>query len=163
LPKENQPHKEQIKVTDKRIFTADGDIREEFRKEIKPAEPIAKPAEAPPARPQEAKPQPPKQTESHPGNQERRKTLGDKATNPGTPFTNFLEQLIAQGYMSLGMLPNPYQAQARVDVAAARQMIDILSLLHEKTANNLTPDEEDFLTTHLGELKLAYVKRTKSI
>lgn len=163
MPKENQPHKEQIKVTDKRIFTADGDIREEFRKEIKPAEPIAKPAEAPPARPQEAKPQPPKQTESHPGNQERRKTLGDKATNPGTPFTNFLEQLIAQGYMSLGMLPNPYQAQARVDVAAARQMIDILSLLHEKTANNLTPDEEDFLTTHLGELKLAYVKRTKSI
>ena len=163
MPKENQPHKEQIKVTDKRIFTADGDIREEFRKEIKPAEPIAKPAEAPPARPQEAKPQPPKQTESQPGNQERRKTLGDKATNPGTPFTNFLEQLIAQGYMSLGMLPNPYQAQARVDVAAARQMIDILSLLHEKTANNLTPDEEDFLTTHLGELKLAYVKRTKSI
>ena len=163
MPKENQPHKEQIKVTDKRIFTADGDIREEFRKEIKPAEPIAKPAEAPPARPQEAKPQPPKQTESHPGNQERRKTLGDKATNPGTPFTNFLEQLIAQGYMSLGMLSNPYQAQARVDVAAARQMIDILSLLHEKTANNLTPDEEDFLTTHLGELKLAYVKRTKSI
>jgi hypothetical protein len=65
--------------------------------------------------------------------------------------------------MSLGMLPNPYQAQARVDVAAARQMIDILGLLQEKTTNNLTPDEEDFLTTHLGELKLAYVKRTKSI
>jgi hypothetical protein len=163
LPKENQPQKEQIKVTDKRIFTADGDIREEFRKEIKPADPAPKPAEAPPERAPETRSQQPKQNETQPGNQDRRKTLGDKATNPGTPFTNFLEQLIAQGYMSLGMLPNPYQAQARVDVAAARQMIDILGLLHEKTANNLTPDEEDFLTTHLGELKLAYVKRTKSI
>ena len=163
MPKENQPQKEQIKVTDKRIFTADGDIREEFRKEIKPADPAPKPAEAPPERAPETRSPQPKQNESQPGNQDRRKTLGDKATNPGTPFTNFLEQLIAQGYMSLGMLPNPYQAQARVDVAAARQMIDILGLLHEKTANNLTPDEEDFLTTHLGELKLAYVKRTKSI
>jgi hypothetical protein len=163
LPKENQPQKEQLKVTDKRIFTADGDIREEFRKEIKPAEPVMKPAEAPSQRPAEPKPQQPKPSEAQPGGHERRKTLGDKATNPGTPFTNFLEQLIAQGYMSLGMLPNPYQAQARVDVAAARQMIDILSLLQEKTANNLTPDEEDFLSTHLGELKLAYVKRTKSI
>ena len=164
MPKENQPQKEQIKVTDKRIFTADGDIREEFRKEIKPADPASKPAEAPPPpRAAEAKAPPPKQTETQPGNQDRRKTLGDKATNPGTPFTNFLEQLIAQGYMSLGMLPNPYQAQARVDVAAARQMIDILGLLQEKTVNNLTPDEEDFLATHLGELKLAYVKRTKSI
>jgi hypothetical protein len=163
LPKENQPQKEQIKVTDKRIFTAEGDIREEFRKEIKPADPAPKPADAPPERAPEARSQQPKQNDTQPGNQDRRKTLGDKATNPGTPFTNFLEQLIAQGYMSLGMLPNPYQAQTRVDVAAARQMIDILGLLHEKTANNLTPDEEDFLTTHLGELKLAYVKRTKSI
>ena len=65
--------------------------------------------------------------------------------------------------MSLGMLRNPYQPQAKVDPGAARQMIDILNLLQEKTAGNLTPEEEDFLTTHLGELKLAYVQRTKSI
>jgi hypothetical protein len=42
-------------------------------------------------------------------------------------------------------------------------MIDILTLLQEKTAGNLTPDENDFLETHLSELKLAYVQRTKSI
>jgi len=35
--------------------------------------------------------------------------------------------------------------------------------LKEKTAGNLTPDEEDFLGTHLGELKLAFVQRTKSL
>ena len=66
--------------------------------------------------------------------------------------------------MSLGMLPNPYQPQgARLDVAAARQMIDILAVLRDKTAGNLTADEDDFLSAHLGELKLAYVKRTKSV
>lgn len=89
--------------------------------------------------------------------------MADKAANPGTPFSNFVEPLIAQAYMSLGMLSNPYQPQTKIDVASARQMIDILTLLQEKTLGNLTPDEEDFLTTHLGELKLAYVKRTKSL
>jgi hypothetical protein len=89
--------------------------------------------------------------------------MADKATNPESPFTNFIEPLIAQGYMSLGMLRNPYQPQAKIDVGAARQMIDILTLLKEKTAGNLTADEEDFLETHLGELKLAYVQRTKSL
>ena len=89
--------------------------------------------------------------------------MADKATNPATAFTNFIEPLIAQAYMSLGMLRNPYQPQTKIDAGAARQMIEILSLLKEKTQGNLTADEEDFLDTHLGELKLAFVQRTKSI
>jgi hypothetical protein len=175
LPNEKQPQKEQIKVTDKRIFTADGQIREEFRGDIKPADPAAKPVEKPPAAgPAEQKkaapaPQQPQQqaradnTDRRAGGGDRRRTMADRAANPGTPFTNFLEPLIAQAYMSLGMLPNPYQQQTKPDVGSARQMIDILSLLQEKTANNLTPDEDEFLKTYLGELKLAYVKITKNL
>src|SRR4051812_33371324 len=164
LPKDKPPQKEQIKVTDKRIFTSDGEVREEFRHDMKPADPMARPQEAPPAKPEKAPaPPPPKPVEGSPTGQERRRTLADKAANPGTPFTNFIEPLIAQAYMSLGMLRNPYQPQAKIDTASARQMIDIIQLLHEKTAGNLTPEEEDFLDTHLGELKLAYVQRTKSI
>jgi len=94
---------------------------------------------------------------------DRRRTMADKAKNPDSAFTNFIEPLIAQAYMSLGMLRNPYQPQTKIDTGAARQMIDILTLLEEKTAGNLTPDEEDFLHTHLSELKLAYVQRTKSV
>lgn len=166
LPKEKQPHKEQIKVTDKRIFTADGEIREEFREQIKPADPVT----APPPPPKAEERQPDRRAEGKtatpPQDGDRRgRTLADKANNPGTPFTNFVEPLVIQAYMNLGLLSNPYQpqAQAKIDVASARQMIDILALLQEKTIGNLTPDEEDFLNTHLGELKLAYVKRTKSI
>ena len=172
MPKE-KPQKEQIKVTDKRIFTPDGEIREEFREQIKPSvsSPAAEkpaPARPEPPRPQAQQPQPQPQPQSaaderrHAG-AERRRTMAERAANPGTPFTNFIEPLIAQAYMSLGMLPNPYQPQAKADVGAARQMIDILQLLKEKTAGNLTPDEDEFLNTYLGELKLAFVKITKNL
>jgi hypothetical protein len=163
LPNDKQSPKE-LKVTDKRIFTADGEIREEFQKEIRPAETPAEPPKTP-----EPAPEPPndrRQTEAAPrpaAEERRNRTIQDKATNPATPFTNFIEPLIAQGYMSLGMLRNPYQPQAKVDTAAARQMIEILTLLREKTQGNLEPDEDEFLETHLGELKLAFVQRTKTI
>ena len=171
MPKDAR-EKPEIKVTDKRIFTAEGDIREEFRDDIKPSDPMTAKAPAPEAKPAEKPaeaPKPPaaeRRTQSKgapPETGERRRSIADKAVNPETPFTNFIEPLIAQGYMSLGLLRNPYQPQTKVDVAAARQMIDILALLKEKTAGNLTADEDDFLDTHLGELKLAYVQRTKSL
>jgi len=156
--------KKELKVTDKRIFTAEGEIKEEFRNEIRPVSPEAA-AAAPAPEPQpEAKPEPkpePKPKAAEPPKEKR--SVSDRAASPETAFANFIEPLIAQAYMSLGMLRNPYQPQAKIDPGAARQMIDILNLLQEKTSGNLTPEEEDFLTTHLGELKLAYVQRTKSI
>lgn len=159
------PKSKELKVTDKRIFTADGDIREEFRSEIKPADPqIAKPAE----RPAEKAPEMPgadrRETNAGPPpGGERRRSMAERAESPGTPFADFVQQLIAQAYMFLGMLRSPHQPKPVVDVAAARDMIEILTMLKEKTAGNLTPDEDDFLTAHLGELKLAFVQRTKTI
>lgn len=168
MPKDKNPSKEQLKVTDKRIFTPEGEIREEFRNEITPADPnAARRVPAPPPPPQEKTvpkgPSGASRTATPPPEGERRRTLADRAQNPGTAFTDFVEPLIAQAYMSLGMLRNPYQPKPTVDTAAARQMIEILGMLQEKTAGNLTPDEEDFLNTHLGELKLAFVQRTKSL
>ena len=171
MPKDKSPQREQIKVTDKRIFTPQGEIREEFRQEIRPADPAAvRPVEKTqePA-PEKTAPKPiaPEQAQrmdpGPPAGGERRRTLADKAQNPGTAFSDFVEPLIAQAYMSLGMLRNPYSAKPTIDVGAARQMIEILTMLKEKTANNLNPEEEDFLSTHLGELKLAFVQRTKTI
>jgi Domain of unknown function (DUF1844) len=159
MTKNDKP--KELKVTDKRIFTPEGDLREEFRDEIKPADPMAaKPAAEPPAeKPPEKKPE----KKEPPPHEDRRRTIADKAQNPGSPFTDFVEPLIAQAYMSLGMLRNPYQPKPQIDAGAARQMIEILTMLKEKTNGNLTADEDDFLSTHLGELKLAFVQRTKSI
>ena len=89
--------------------------------------------------------------------------MAEKATNPNTPFSNFIQSLVAQAYMFLGMLRDPRQPQPIFDAEAAHETIDILTLLREKTAGNLTPEEEDFFDTHLGDVKLAFVQRTKSI
>jgi hypothetical protein len=164
LPNDRQSNKE-LKVTDKRIFTSEGELRDEFRDQIHPSDPAAfTPAAPPAAEPAPAQEPPPASPASPaaepPAGQRDQKEKGE---NPGTPFTMFLETLIVQAYMSLGMIKDPYNPGGRTNPAAARQMIDILALLQEKTAGNLQPEEYDFLTTHLGELKLAYVQRTKSI
>jgi hypothetical protein len=160
--------KSEIKVTDKRIFTAEGEIREEFRQEIKAGDPFAAKPAAPPSAPAAPKEAPTERRQTPdpepPASGERRtKSIADKAQNPGTPFADFVEPLIAQAYVSLGMLRDPYGQKPKIDVAAARQMIEMVTMLRDKTAGNLTPDEDDFLSTHLGELKLAFVQRTKSL
>src|SRR5690348_10909897 len=106
-PKDQKP--KELKVTDKRIFTAEGDIREEFRGEVKPAEPQpAQPAEPPQPAEKPAQERREKNTGPPPGG-ERRKTLAEKAESPGTPFAEFVQQLIMQAYMFLGMLRAPNQ------------------------------------------------------
>jgi hypothetical protein len=134
--------KSEIKVTDRRIFTAEGEIREEFRQDIKPGDPFAakpaapaedKPVEKAAARP-DAKPAERRQSpnpEPPPGDERRTKSIADKALNPGTAFADFIEPLIAQAYISLGMLRNPHGQKPQVDVTAARQMIEILTMLKE--------------------------------
>ena len=148
--KDRRSEKE-LKVTDRRIFTADGDIRDEYRENVKPAEPQVAPLRAP-----EPPPEPLIE-------EDKKKKLRDKGENPGTPFTMFVESLIANAYMSMGMLRNPYQPQTKPDLTSARQMIDIVNMLAEKTAGNLTEEEQEFLTAHLGSLKMAYVQLTKAI
>lgn len=141
----------ELKVTDKRIFTPDGELKEEFATEIRAAAEAAPRETAPAAPPEEPTPEPPPE-----------KSAREKGTNPGTPFSNFIESLVVQAYMSLGMIRNPY-GDVPLDPAAARQMIDIMTMLREKTEGNLTEEEMDFLDTHLGELKLAWVRQSKSI
>lgn len=152
MPKENQPKVEAIKVTDKRIFTAEGDIRDEYRDSVRPADPMAMPP--PPAAP-------PAEVPKH---EEKKRKVGEKASNPNTPFTNLVQTLVLQAYMSLGMLRDPYNPDPiPPDLVAARQLIDMISMLQDKTKGNLTEEESDFLAAHLGELKLAFVQRGKTL
>ena len=160
MPNE-KPTPKELKVTDKRIFTPEGEIRQEFQNEIRPAEPQPPKPSEPPR--EESASTAPKPAEPPKPREERRRSMAEKATSPGTPFANFIQSLVAQAYMFLGMLRDPRQPQPIFDAEAAHETIDILTLLREKTAGNLTPEEADFFEAHLGDLKLAYVQRTKSI
>jgi len=155
LPREKHPHDEKLKVTDRRMFTSEGEIKDEFRDQVNPVDPDtvsrSRPADTPPPKSED------------PQAAEKKKTLRDREANPGTPFTMFVETLIFQTYMSLGMVANPNGQATKPDLAAAKQLIDILALLEQKTKGNLSEEESDFLNAHLGQLKLVYVRSSKSI
>jgi hypothetical protein len=64
--------------------------------------------------------------------------------------------------LQLGLM-HEQGGQPRVDLIGARQTIDTLSLLSEKTKGNLTSVEENFLQNVLYELRMAYVEVTNAL
>lgn len=128
-----------IKVTDRRLFTADGEIRDEYKETVKPADP------------NQPRPEPPKPKTAEPPKAERAAAAEEP---PGeSMFMNLIELLVYQASVALG--------SQQLD--GARQLIEIVDMLAQKTAGNLTPAEQEFLESRRSALKLAYVQRTKRI
>jgi hypothetical protein len=63
-------------------------------------------------------------------------------------------------YSALGLIPDP-SGNRRRDVQIARQMIDWLAVLEQKTRGNISFEESDFLARVLYELRLAFVEMTR--
>jgi len=77
-------------------------------------------------------------------------------------FEKFAASLYMSALMQLG-LAAPQGGQPQVDLMGARQTIDILGILKEKTKGNLTPAEENMLQNVLYELRMAYLEVTNMI
>jgi hypothetical protein len=77
---------------------------------------------------------------------------------PGINFATFVLSLSHSAYMHLGDAPNPIDGRVEKNLAMARQTIDLLTLLEEKTQGNLTGEEERVLEQALYELRLRYVE-----
>ncbi len=84
----------------------------------------------------------------------------DKRPAPSIDFYTFCLSLGSSAFVHLGDAPHPESGQPATDLALAKQTIDILAMLQEKTKGNLTPEEERFLENLLVDLKLRYVART---
>jgi hypothetical protein len=82
------------------------------------------------------------------------------AAAEGINFASFLISLGTQAFMHLGDIPNPTTQQREKDLPAAKQMIDLLGMLQEKTKSNLDADEERLLQQLLLDLRLRYVRET---
>jgi hypothetical protein len=76
---------------------------------------------------------------------------------PTLDFATFILGLIGTAYVHLGDAPDP-EGQAQRDLGLARQDIDLLGLLQEKTKGNLTGDEERLLEQALCDLRMRYVE-----
>ena len=76
-------------------------------------------------------------------------------------FSTFVISLSTQVLVHLGEIPNPIDAQTAVDLGAAKQLIDILGVLKEKTRGNLDTSESSLLEGILYDLRLRYVERVR--
>lgn len=164
-------------VTDRRLFTSDGDLRSDAPEEKPEPAPVPQAATAQPAEPAspapESKVPPPptadEQKASTEAYQKSSKDLdarvelsGHSAKDFEINFERFMASLYMSAMMQLGMM-HEEGGQPRIDLIGARQTIDTLSLLQEKTKGNLTKTEETFLQNCLYELRMAYVEVTNAL
>lgn len=82
-------------------------------------------------------------------------------TLPQIDFATFILSLSHSVLMHLGEAPDPETNQVEANLTLAKQNIDILGLLEEKTKGNLTGDEERLLAQVLFDLRMRYVERSK--
>jgi hypothetical protein len=77
-------------------------------------------------------------------------------------FERFIASLYMSALMQLGLM-HEQGSQAGVDLLGARQTIDTLGMLAEKTKGNLTMTEDNLMQNVLYELRMAYVEVTNAI
>jgi hypothetical protein len=166
---------ESFTVTDRRLFTADGELRKDVPEEQE-QEQRTKPATPPPAQESRTQESPEPQAPSAAEQQEQANAYqkssaemdrqaeasGISTKEMEITFERFLASLYMTGMMQLGLM-HEQGMPPQVDLIGARQTIDTLSLLKEKTKGNLTPKEENLLQNALYELRMAYVEVTNAI
>jgi Domain of unknown function (DUF1844) len=87
---------------------------------------------------------------------------GHSAKEMQMTFERFMASLYMTGMLQLGLMQEE-RGQPRIDLLGARQTVDTLGLLAERTKGNLTPTEENFLQNCLYELRMAYVEVTNAL
>ena len=114
------------------------------------------------------------------GREEPEKTEGPSAAGPGKAesegrerkpeeelhlpeinFSSFILSLSTSALMHLGEVPDPVTKKVDRSLPLARQSIDLLGMLREKTRGNLTPDEEKLIDHLLTDLRWRYIREAK--
>jgi hypothetical protein len=171
-------------VTDRRLFTPDGELRSDVPEEESSSTTATAPKEAASAAPPPAvknaadaiedreMPIPPTSAEQEAqaaAYKQSSKDLdsqvemsGHSAKDFEITFERFLASLYMTAMLQLGLM-RQQGGQPQVDIIGARQTIDTLSLISEKTKGNLTAAEANFLQNSLYELRMAYVEVTNAL
>jgi hypothetical protein len=141
-------HKQEatFRVIDRRPFTSEGELRkevvEEEEREAQRAATVPPPTEAP-------------KTPAAPA------TAESPTRSPA--FENLVRMLGSNAAMVLGGYADPRTGQPIIDPEAARELIDMLDALHEKTKGNLAPEENEILLDLLGKLKMTYLEINQAV
>jgi hypothetical protein len=147
-----------FKVTDRRLFNADGSPRELTPEEEAAAAAPAVAAEPQPTPAAPAAEAPPAKTETSPEADEEEFSEADLAdARDPTSFVSFLMSIASNAASALGMMEHPVTHQREVDVELGKHWIDVLGMLQKKTTGNLTAQEKRMLEGLLADLRMQYV------
>jgi hypothetical protein len=80
---------------------------------------------------------------------------------PEINFPTFIFSLNSSALVNLGVIEDPVTNQKEKNLLLAKQTIDILGMMEEKTQGNLSDDEANMLKTMLYELRMLYVKESQ--
>lgn len=143
MPEKNEEKKDFV-VKDRRIF-AEGklDAEEKEEKEEQETPPVDAEKEA---KTSETDEEPKAETEEPP------------LQFPEINFPTFVASLNASALLHLGAIEDPSSGKKNKNLPMAKQTIDILNMLQEKTSGNLTQEEENMLKNILYDLRIMYVK-----
>ncbi len=136
-------------IKDRRMFDEDGKTREDVTKEAEDTKPDRQPEQKPEGEAQEAKKE----------KAEQRKE--EHYQVPEMNFHNFILSLYTSVIFNLGELADPVSNKKEKDLKAAKQTIDILGMLKEKTEGNLDNREKELLDGILSESRMRYVKESE--
>ncbi|HEU0176527.1 MAG TPA: DUF1844 domain-containing protein [Blastocatellia bacterium] len=143
-----------FKVTDRRLFNADGTLREDAL--IEEAAPAQTPEPQPTVSAGSAQSQRQFAAAAAPELQPEPPQLEDVEPER-TMFNEFLMGIASSAFIYLGLVEHPATGRRQVDMTAAKESIDMLVMLREKTKGNLTGGEEKFFDDLLSDLKMQYV------
>jgi hypothetical protein len=135
-------------IKDKRIFDETGDVRNEKGEE--------KPKKETPEKPDIS------EKEAIPKKDEESENWGKGSQPfPEINFPSFIFSLHTSALLHFGDIPDPISKKQNVNLTAAKQTIDILDMLKEKTTGNLDENEEKLLEGILYDLKMRFVKESE--
>ena len=80
---------------------------------------------------------------------------------PEINFSSFILSLSSSALLHFGFIPDPITKKKERNLPMAKQTIDIIGILEEKTKGNLTKDEEQLMENLLHDLRLRYVEESK--
>jgi hypothetical protein len=147
---DHKDHKQDdsFRVIDRRPFTSEGELRKDVVEEQE-REAKVEAAKAPPSAAEKVK---------APAN----------VPAPDEPkrlpaFESLVRMLGQNAAMVLGAYADPRTGQPMIDPDAARELIDMLDALHEKTKGNLASEENELLLDLLGKLKMTYVEINQAV
>ena len=173
----SEKKQESFTVTDRRLFTADGEVRKDISEEQVSTSTPSVPVETSAGNGNAAEhdgsmppsPTAAEQQEQADAYQKSSKDLDSRVEQSGhsskdleMTFERFMASLYMTAMLQLGLMQEE-GGQPRLDIVGARQTIDTLSLLSKKTKGNLTSREASFLQNCLYELRMAYVEVTNAL